>query len=317
MIDRKSFIIIVVTILCTILLSRVFAVDISHFAPEYGITTANVNLRNMPTTNSSSFIRTLKEGTKVKTVGSMDNFYIVQLENNEVGLVSKDYIKITGEKLDNALTYVDYSPIYVTPKTDNTNIRSGPGTNFKSYGKVTKKDKLYVIGEIDNFLLVITDKNLVGMVRSDLVDYGENTKLDSDITEETTNLEPTPESNVNPEYILSLINNVRRENNLPLLEIDSLVQSTAQTKAEDMVKNNYFSHNSPTYGTPFEMMTNAGIRYTQAGENIAGNINIDDAINSFISKDKNILSNAYNYIGIGIAPSDIYGYVIVLMFIGR
>ena len=87
-----------------------------------------------------------------------------------------------------------------------------------------------------------------------------------------------------------------------------------------MVENNYFSHTSPTYGTPFEMMQNAGITYISAGENIAGNSSIDDAITSFLNSEehsKNILSNTYNYIGIGIEKSNTYGYVIVLMFIGK
>ena len=50
------------------------------------------------------------------------------------------------------------------------------------------------------------------------------------------------------------------------------------------------------------------------------NYNLDDAINSFINSpehSQNILSNAYNYIGIGLEKSDNYGYVIVLMFIGK
>ena len=87
-----------------------------------------------------------------------------------------------------------------------------------------------------------------------------------------------------------------------------------------MVVNNYFSHTSPTYGTPFEMMQNAGVTYKAAGENIAGNNNIDDAINSFMKSSEhsqNILSNSFNYIGIGLEESETYGYVIVLMFIGK
>ena len=87
-----------------------------------------------------------------------------------------------------------------------------------------------------------------------------------------------------------------------------------------MVKNNYFEHTSPNYGSPFEMMQNFGITYKTAGENIAGNSTIEGAFNSWISSDshkQNILSSAYNYIGIGIYPSERYGYVIVVMFIRK
>ncbi len=40
-------------------------------------------------------------------------------------------------------------------------------------------------------------------------------------------------------------------------------------KSQDMIDNNYFSHNSPTYGSPFDMLKKFGISYKTAGENIA------------------------------------------------
>ena len=87
-----------------------------------------------------------------------------------------------------------------------------------------------------------------------------------------------------------------------------------------MVKNNYFSHNSPTYGTPFKMMSDYNIDYKAAGENIAGNPNITEAVKAWLASDthkQNLLSSAYNYIGIGIEKSETYGYIIVAMFVGE
>lgn len=318
--NNKKTMILFITIVFIILFSTIFAVEITHFAPEYGVTTANVNLRNKPTTDYSSFVRTLQPNTKIKIVGSIDNFYIVQLENNEVGIISKDYAKVTGDKI-NSYTYTDYAPFYGTVKGDNTIVRGGPSTSFRMYGKLNAGDKVYVIGAINNFLLVITDNNLVGMIREDLIEYT-STKNEEVIIEEeqNPNLTTTPEYNANIYYILEKINAIRVENGLPTLTLDSLITATAQTKARDMVENNYFSHNSPTYGSPFLMMQNAGITYKAAGENIAGNNNLDDAINSFMNSpehSQNILSNAYNYIGIGLEKSDTYGYIIVLMFVGK
>lgn len=318
---RKTTIILIVTVLFILVFSTIFAATITHFAPEYGITTANVNLRNKPTSDYSSFIRTLAPNTKIKLVGSIDNYYIVQLENNEVGIVSKDYVKITGDKTNN-LVYTDYAPFYATIKGDNTIVRGGPSTSFRVNGKLNAGDKVYVIGAIDNFLLIITQDNLVGMVRNDLIEYysqNEQQPIPEPEIQENTNI-TSDDSKATPEYILEKINAARLANGLPALTLDSLVTATAQAKAKDMVENNYFSHTSPTYGSPFEMMQNAGITYIAAGENIAGNNNIDDAINSFLNSEehsKNILSNAYNYIGIGIEKSNTYGYVIVLMFIGK
>lgn len=326
---RKTTIIIIITAVFLLIFSTIFAANITHFAPEYGITTANVNLRNMPTTDYSSFVRTLAPNTKIKIVGSIDNYYIVQLENNEVGIISKDYAKITGDKIDN-LVYTDYSPFYASVKSNGTIVRGGPSTSFKVYGRLNAQDKVYVIGEIGDFLLVITDKNLVGMIRNDLLKYysGDNItneeqpntdKNDTENSDINYNL-PSDESKVSIEYILEKINAERVNNGLPRLELDSLLNATAQNKAIDMVKNNYFAHESPTYGSPFKMMQDAGITYVAAGENIAGNNNIDEAIDSFLNSEnhrKNLLSNAYNYIGIGIEKSNTYGYIIVLMFIGK
>lgn len=314
---RKLKIIIITTVLLLIAFSTIFAATITHFAPEYAKTTANVNFRSSPTTDYSSYIKTLSVNTPLKLVGTIDNFYIVQLENNEVGLVSKDYVDITGEKTE-GLIYTDYSPFYVKTNTQNVILRGGPSTSFRRITTLTIGEKLLVQGKIENFYLVVTENNTVGMVRDDLVDFFDNTETNITNNETKTNNEtqPIPDE----DYILEKINAIRIENGLPPLSIDSLLDSVANTKAKDMVENNYFAHNSPTYGTPFEMMQNAGVTYIHAGENIAGNSNIDAAIDSFLNSDahkQNILSNAYNYIGIGIEPSNVYGYIIVLMFIGR
>lgn len=69
-----------------------FAYTVDSFKPEYGITTANVNFRFNPST-SSDVIQVIEKNTNVKIVGTIDNFYIVQLDSNKVGLLSKDYVK--------------------------------------------------------------------------------------------------------------------------------------------------------------------------------------------------------------------------------
>lgn len=318
--NDKRVIIIIITVIFAMVLSKIFGRTITHFAPEYGVTTANVNLRNAPNKDYSSFVRTLKPDTKIKVVGSIENYYIVQLETNEVGIISKEYAKITGNKI-NADVYTDYEPFYATVNGDSTLVRGGPSTSFKVYGKLNTGDKVYVIGAINDFLLVITDSDLVGMIRQDLVTKVDNTPNEvQNVDTNNNNNNNEDEDKANAAYILGKINNIRNENGLPSLSSDSLIMSVAQNKANDMAQNNYFSHTSPNYGTPFEMLKNAGVIYKTAGENIAGNTSIDAAIDSFINSSehsKNILSNSYNYVGIGIEKSDKYGYIIVIMFVGR
>jgi uncharacterized YkwD family protein len=69
--------------------------------------------------------------------------------------------------------------------------------------------------------------------------------------------------------VVSLVNQQRAKAGLSSLASDSALSSMALVKAKDMYNNNYFSHTSPTYGSPFAMMKAFGIKYSYAGENIA------------------------------------------------
>lgn len=104
------------------------------------------------------------------------------------------------------------------------------------------------------------------------------------------------------------------------LIIDDELQNIARIKAQDMVDNNYFSHTSPTHGSPFDMMQNFGINYKTAGENIAGNSSNNGAVNAWMNSSghkENILNNSYNHTGLAVVNSHKYGRIYVQMFIGR
>lgn len=318
-ITKKQLYIMYVTMLLLILFSTIFGYSDKNYKPKYGVTTANINFRNNASLNKSNIVKVVKKNTKVKIVGEISDFYIVQLTNNQVGLLSKQYVKISGSSLPSASTYENFSKYYATVNGSNTNVRGGPGTNFKSYTKLQKGNKVQVIGRINNFSMIVTDKNTVGMIRFDLI-----TKLKTSTP--TTNKTPSNSttsnttSNVNINTVLNLMNKARKENGLTELKLDNSLTNVAQFKADDMVKNNYFSHNSPTYGSPFNMMQGFGISYKSAGENIAGNPSITDAVNSWLASSehkKNILSKSFNYVGIGIKKSNNYGFIIVAMFIQK
>lgn len=74
--------------------------------PKYMQTTTHVNFRSLAST-SSNVIRKLSTGTKLKVVGSIDNFYIVQLSTNEVGVVHKDYTTSSSTGPSGASTYTN------------------------------------------------------------------------------------------------------------------------------------------------------------------------------------------------------------------
>ena len=284
--------------------SKTFAYSTSNFSPEYGITTSNVNLRKQAIIEPSTILFSIPKNTNIKVVGTIDDFYIVILSDGKIGLVSKEFVNINGNE-GNFPEYTNIDKYYATANSS-VNIRGGAGTNFQIVGKLKQDEKVEVIGKIDNFLLIITANNSVGMVRDDLVSKIFNIS-DSEIDDKVNEL-------------LNLINNEREKNGLIKLQVLPRLQEIAMIKSEDMVKNNYFSHESPNYGNPFDMMKNFGIPYKSAGENIAGNSSIDGGFNSWLSSEnhkQNILSTAYNYIGIGISPSEKYGYIIVTMFIRK
>ncbi len=107
--------------------------------------------------------------------------------------------------------------------------------------------------------------------------------------------------------VVSLVNKERAAKGLSALAKDSQLTRLAQLKAEDMAKNKYFSHTSPTYGSAFDMMKTYGVSYETAGENIAMGQKTPEAVmegwmNSAGHR-ANILNSAYTGIGVGYAVS--------------
>lgn len=112
--------------------------------------------------------------------------------------------------------------------------------------------------------------------------------------------------------MLNYINAERAKVNAAPLTLDQELCEGAYLKSKDMAENNYFSHNSPTYGTPFEMMKKLGISFRSAGENIAKNISVKGAHDAFMNSPghkANILNTQYSKIGLGFYQEGQYLYV--------
>ncbi|MDD2203334.1 MAG: LysM peptidoglycan-binding domain-containing protein [Bacilli bacterium] len=105
--------------------------------------------------------------------------------------------------------------------------------------------------------------------------------------------------------VIRLVNAERAKAGRSALTENNEVSRVARIKSNDFIENNYFSHNSPTYGTPFEMIESFGITFTAAAENIArGQRTAAEAMNSWMNSSghrTNILSSTYNQIGVGVA----------------
>lgn len=123
---------------------------------------------------------------------------------------------------------------------------------------------------------------------------------------------PTTDSSITSyeREVIRLVNQIRRENGLSELTYDWELCRVARIKSQDMKENGYFSHTSPTYGSPFQMMKSFGIRYKSAGENIAkGQPSPEAVVNAWMNSSghrANILNSAFTHIGVGYASGGSY-----------
>ncbi len=103
--------------------------------------------------------------------------------------------------------------------------------------------------------------------------------------------------------VVRLVNAERAKYGLAALEEDWELSRVARYKSQDMHDGRYFSHTSPTYGTPFEMIRAFGLSYRAAGENIAvGYATPAAVVAGWMASEghrANILSSSYTKIGVG------------------
>ena len=103
--------------------------------------------------------------------------------------------------------------------------------------------------------------------------------------------------------VLNIVNQERAKQGLKPLELSDKLTSIANMKASDMANNNYFSHTSPTYGSPFEMLQRFGVNYTSAGENIAaGQKTAQEVMSAWLHSSghrANIMNPNYTQLGVG------------------
>ncbi len=110
--------------------------------------------------------------------------------------------------------------------------------------------------------------------------------------------------------VVRLVNEERAKNGLNALTYDWQLGRVARYKSQDMKDNGYFSHTSPVYGSPFQMMKSFGISYRTAGENIArGQATPRAVVSAWMNSQghrANILNKSFTHIGVGYVPSGKY-----------
>lgn len=107
--------------------------------------------------------------------------------------------------------------------------------------------------------------------------------------------------------VIRLTNAERTKRGLPALKANWQLSRCARYKSQDMINKNYFAHQSPTYGSPFDMIESFGISMAAGGENIAmGQRTPQEVVTAWMNSPghrSNILSTAYTEIGVGLAKA--------------
>lgn len=228
-------------------------------------------------------------------------------------------------KFENAVT---------TP--EGLNVRSGPSMRYPVVTVLVKGENINILGRVGEWYAIYEPLNAYGgFVYGKYLNIGEKNVQDKtpeiiiqpqntpNNVPDDTQQEKVTQTKVkvtnDEQKLLDLVNQARKNAGISELSFNSELRKCAIEKAKDMVKNNYFAHESPTYGSPFDMMRQFGISFRSAGENIAGNQSVEGAFNAWMNSTghkENILNKNFNYVGFGIVDSPVYGKILVQQFIG-
>jgi hypothetical protein len=123
-------------------------------------------------------------------------------------------------------------------------------------------------------------------------------------------------SEINKDSIINLVNQSRTENNVQTLDENQVLDEAAQKKLDDMIKNNYFAHTSPSGITPWHWFDESGYDYKYAGENLAlGFSSVENEHKAWMDSPthkKNILNPNYKEIGVAVGKGIIDNNLVIL-----
>jgi uncharacterized protein YkwD len=135
-------------------------------------------------------------------------------------------------------------------------------------------------------------------------------KLTPEPTKEIEKKKPAPEP-IDPiqqeKDMNRLINNFRTSKGLSSLDLDSRLKDISKIKSKELVERDYFSHTSPVYGSPKEMLDKFNVDYEFMGENLACNWNAAATFEAFRTSKQHraiLLNSDFSHIGVGVYVND-------------
>lgn len=226
-----------------------------------------------------------------------------QGQDNSTNMISASF-----EKAD-----VDYTIVKV-----DTPVKGGASATSTTVHTLKAGTNVKVLGKTDGWYVVYPTTNIVGFIPI------QNTNPVTTSTPQTVpdvqKTQGVTPAATDETSMLSLVNAERAKVGAAALTINPQLTKLAQLKSQDIATNNYFSHISPTYGSPFEMLKKYGVSYLYAGENLAKNATVQAAHQALMNSPghkKNILNTDFNQVGIGVVSKNDGSKIYTQMFIGR
>lgn len=167
---------------------------------------------------------------------------------------------------------------------------------------VTPNETMWIISQKHGVSLMQLIKANPQVANPNYIWSGQVLNIPRTSTSEGTGLADKTSVSAYVSQVVTLVNQERVNAGLEPLAMDNALSAMALEKAKDMHHNRYFSHQSPTYGSPFDMMRSYGIKFTYAGENIAmGQRSPQEVMNAWMNSPghrQNILSPNFTKIGV-------------------
>ncbi|MEA1980300.1 MAG: CAP domain-containing protein [candidate division Zixibacteria bacterium] len=121
-------------------------------------------------------------------------------------------------------------------------------------------------------------------------------------------------SEVSVKNIFENINVERQKENIPSLVINETLMHIAEIRVNDMINNDYFSHQDPNGLMPWDIAIQENYNYQIIGENLALDwIQTESAINAWMESDthkENILNTKFNETGIAIISNNSHTIIV-------
>jgi len=118
------------------------------------------------------------------------------------------------------------------------------------------------------------------------------------------------------EEVIKMVNISRQAENVEVLVENEKLSQAAKAKVDDMFKDGYFAHNSPSGKTPWFWIEKTGYDYRYAGENLAMDFKSateqHEAWMKSPTHKKNILNKNFREIGVAVKQGFIEGHLAII-----